>query len=242
MIAYKDLVVKTMPPEKKRTASRCVVGHYLVRPISNIISIPLIEMNINPTSVTIISLLPVLMAFGFFVTSRTTKGFVIGWFLIFLWNILDGVDGNIARYCEKSSIHGEIWDATVGWIAVIVFYEGMGFSAYKFGIYIQNTAFYLCIGGLTAILSIFPRLIMHKKASIVGSESTKELKNLKPEGAISLKDIVKLILFNLISINGVAAIFFLVCLLTDTIELCMWGYFVLNLIVTLGSLYTLLKK
>lgn len=43
MIKYKDLVKKTMPIEKKKKASKCIVGHYLVRPISNIISIPLIE-------------------------------------------------------------------------------------------------------------------------------------------------------------------------------------------------------
>lgn len=52
MIKYKDLVKKTMPIEKKKKASKCIVGHYLVRPISNIISIPLIEKKVNPTTVT----------------------------------------------------------------------------------------------------------------------------------------------------------------------------------------------
>ena len=33
MIKYKDLVKKTMPIEKKKKASKCIVGHYLVRQI-----------------------------------------------------------------------------------------------------------------------------------------------------------------------------------------------------------------
>lgn len=242
MITYKQLVEKTMPPEKKRSASRCVVGHYLVRPISNIISIPLIEMGVNPTPVTIVSLIPILLAMVCFIFSKTITGFIVGWLLILLWNILDGVDGNIARYCNKTSKTGEMWDATVGWIAVIVFYEGIGFATYRLGEnHFIEPAYYLFLGGMTAILWLFPRLVMHKKTSVMGSsESSHTLKDLNHEKK-NIKDIAKLFFFNCISINGGAAIIFLVSMLTGVLEVCMWFYFLLNGLVALGSLWALLK-
>lgn len=241
MISYSDLVAKTMPPEKKKSASRCVVGHYLVRPISNVISIPLIEMGIAPTPVTIVSLIPAVVALPVFVFSKTVKGFVVGWILILLWNILDGVDGNIARYCGKSSKTGEMWDATVGWIAVISFYEGMGFAAYRLGMYSREPALYIFYGGMTAIFWLFPRLVMHKKAGLVGNEATREFKDLNREGKKSMKDICKLIFFNCVSINGGAAVIFLIALLVGMTELCMLGSFLVNMAIAVGSLYTLLK-
>lgn len=241
MITYKQLVSKTMPPEKKASASRCIIGHYLIRPISNIISIPLIEAGVNPTPVTKVSLIPAIAAFFCFIFSRTVNGFILGWFLILIWNILDGVDGNIARYCNKSTKKGELWDATVGWVAVIAFYVGTGFAAYKLGDgrYVDN-AYYLFLGSFTALMALFPRLIMHKKAGIYGTQAAKELKNLNHPNKTFI-DIVKLILFNCISINGGAAAIFLICLLTGNTEECMWFCFVLNTFVAVGSIWTLLK-
>lgn len=241
MVSYQELVKKTMPVEKRKSASRCIVGHYLVRPVSNIISIPLIEIGVDPTSVTIVSLVPIIIAFFVFTFSKTLTGFLIGWFLILLWNILDGVDGNIARYCDMTSKKGELWDATVGWIAVIVFYEGMGFAAYRFSVYVSEPEYYLYIGGLTAIFWLFPRLVMHKKTGMMSNEAANELKDLNHDGKKSLKDIFKLFFFNCISINGGAAVIFLIALVLSLMEICMIVYFFVNFIVFIGSLWTLLK-
>lgn len=241
MIRYKDLVEKTMPPEKKKTASKCIVGHYLVRPISNIISIPLIEKKVDPTLITIISgFFPIigLLAFSFISDSI---GFWVGWASIFIWNVLDGVDGNIARYNNQCSKYGELWDATVGWVATIAFYTGMGFVSYRNPGVLANsfsitTIYYLLMGFVSSMAWIFPRLVMQKKSVLFGETSISAVKQRENYGFL------KLVFFNVTSINGFAAVIFLGTFLLNLIGLCTIFYFLISLAVMISSLFSLLKK
>ncbi len=240
MISYKQLTDKTMPPEKKRTASRCVVGHYLVRPISNIVSIPLIEKKVNPTSVTKISLLFAIIPFPAFIYGGNV-GFWIGWLSIFVWNVLDGVDGNIARFNNQCSKNGELWDAFVGWVAVISFYVGMGFTAFYQNGNWNFTAdipmyFYIFMGDMAAMSCIFPRLVMQKKRNLLGDDSVSSVQDRGNYG------FVKLVVFNLTSINGMAAVLFLLAYLTGFSRVCMILYVALTSVIALGSLIKLMKK
>lgn len=240
MITYSQLVAKTMPPEKKATASRCIVGHYLVRPISNLITIPLISFNVNPTTVTKFSGLFAILAFLGFLFFPGNLGFWIGWISIFIWNVLDGVDGNIARYCEKASPRGGVWDATVGWVAMIAFYSGMGFVTYfsnpnpLLEQYIPSYL-YIVMGDIAGMCWIFPRLVMHKAINTIGKESAEGIKDRENFG------LFKLLFFNITSINGFAAVVFATCYLLQLMEYCTIFYFVVSLIVALGSLYKILK-
>ena len=42
---------------------------------------------------------------------------IISWILFFMWNLLDGVDGNVARYRRQFSKMGSVYDAMAGYIA-----------------------------------------------------------------------------------------------------------------------------
>lgn len=240
MISYKQLTAKTMPPEKKRTASKCVIGHYLLRPVSNIISIPLIEWGINPTPVTMVSGIFPILAFFAFLLLPNDFGFWLGWLSILVWNILDGVDGNIARYCGKTSPRGGVWDATVGWLAMIVFYSGMGLVAFY---HVGNSPideffpsyYYLLMGDAAAMCWIFPRLVMHKTINTVSKEAAHEVQDRGNYG------FAKLLFFNVTSINGGAAVLYTLCYVLHLTSLCMLFYFIVSMAVACGSLYKLLK-
>lgn len=240
MISYKQLTAKTMPPEKKRTASKCIIGHYLLRPVSNIISIPLIEWEVNPTSVTIVSGIFPILAFLAFLLIPKELGFWLGWLSILVWNILDGVDGNIARYCCKTSPQGEVWDATVGWLAVVVFYSGMGLVAfYNCGASLVDANikdfWYILMGDAAAMCWIFPRLVMHKTINTVSKEAAYAVQDRGNYG------FGKLLFFNVTSINGGAAVIFALCYILNLTSLCMLFYFFISMVVACGSLYKLLK-
>lgn len=240
MINYKQLTAKTMPPEKKRTASKCIIGHYLLRPISNVISIPLIEWGVNPTPVTIVSGIFPLLAFLFFFLLPNSVGFWLGWLSILVWNILDGVDGNIARYCQKTSPRGGVWDATVGWLAMVVFYSGMGLVAYyNFGTSVLDSNikdfWYILMGDAAAMCWIFPRLVMHKTINTVSKEAAHAVQDRGDYG------FGKLLFFNITSINGGAAVIFVLCYMMHLTSECMAFYFIISLFVACGSLYKLLK-
>ncbi|MCC8151280.1 MAG: CDP-alcohol phosphatidyltransferase family protein [Lachnospiraceae bacterium] len=240
MITYKQLVEKTMPPEKKASANKCIIGHYLLRPVSNVISIPLISRGVSATTVTKISgIFPIISLFMFLLFPNAL-GFWIGWGAILIWNILDGVDGNIARYTETCSKMGELWDAAVGWLAVIVFYIGMGavafFNVGFFPVPINiSPSVFLVMGGISAIDWIFPRLIMQKKSVLLGEESVSDVKQR------SNYSIPKLLFFNITSINGGAAVIFLLSFCLNLMGLCMIFYFILSMAVAIGSIYSLLK-
>ncbi len=238
MISYKELRAKTMPPEKEKSASRDFIAHYLLRPISDIMSIPLIKAKVSATSVTIFSGIFPLVALFSFVFFKGALSFWTGWFCIFIWNLLDGVDGNIARYTNSCSKRGELWDATVGWMAMIAFYVGMGMTAYyDSGYFVKEIPvfYYILMGAFSAMSCIFPRLVMHKKYGLSGAESVKEVKERSDYGFL------KLLVFNITSINGGAAVLFLVAYLLNIVGLCTICYFVLNLLITVVSLEKLLK-
>ena len=240
MIKYQELVKVTMPPEKKTSASKCIVGHYFVRPISNVITIPLLDMGVSAVTVTKISCFFSIIAMLFFLTPINLLGFWGGWICIFIWNILDGIDGNIARFTSTCSKEGELWDATVGWIALVSFYVGMGFVTFYnldseiFHLPVSDFL-YIFMGCISALSWIFPRLVMQKKSVLMGEETVSMVKQRSDYG------IIKLLLFNLSSINGLASVLFLAAYIFNILTVCMICYCVLSIIVAIGSLYSLLQ-
>ena len=53
---------------------------------------------------------------------------------------------------------------------------------------------------------------------------------------------VKLVFFNITSINGMAAVIYLLSFISNMNGICMVCYFVLSLAVMVGSLFSLLKQ
>lgn len=236
MIKYRQLIEKTMPENKKISASKDILGFYILRPIENVISIPLIEKGIAATSVTILSFYIAILAFiAFLIPGKA--GFWSGWILILIWNLCDGIDGNIARFTDTCSAKGELWDATAGWIATVSFYFGMGIEAYYLPgiepIHIP-AYFYIIMGCMSGMFWIFPRAVMHKKAGIMGASSVESVKGR------SGYSIAKTFLHNITSINGFGAVAFLLSFLFRLNALCMVCYFFLSATVCIGSLCSLL--
>lgn len=237
MISYQELVSKTMPKNKKASASKDVLGFYLLRPIENVLSIPFIEKGVVATNVTIFSFFVALFAIPAFLIPGKL-GFWIGWWLIFIWNLCDGIDGNIARYTDTCSARGDLWDATAGWVATISFYFGMGMAAYfNPGIDLKiPTYFYIIMGCFSSMFWIFPRTVMHKKAGIMGKDSVGDIKGRSGYG------LIKTLMFNFTSINGFGALLFLLSYLFNLNSICMLLYFCVSGVACAGSLYSLLRK
>lgn len=238
MIKYRELVKKTMPESKRKSANKDILGFYILRPVENLLCIPLIEVGVPATSVTIFSFFIAVLAFAAFLIPGSV-GFWTGWILLLVWNICDGLDGNIARYTDTCSSRGDLWDATAGWIAIISFYFGMGMEAfYKAGQEILSIPpyYYIIMGCLTGMFWIFPRTVMHKKATIQGSESIQDIKGRSDYG------ILKTIAFNFTSITGLGSLLFLLSYLMNMSALCMIFYFLLSAAVCAGSLFSLLRR
>ena len=129
MVTIKDIEAKTMSPEKRQEAKKDLFAFYIGRPLSYLLTIPFINTSITPNQVSYLSLLPLGLGLGLMLLVPTLAGQVLAWLCFFLWNLLDGVDGNLARYKGISSPMGSVVDAMSGYAAMFISYLAMGVAA-----------------------------------------------------------------------------------------------------------------
>ncbi len=162
MITPKDIENKTMSPEKRKSAKNDYFAFYVGRPLSYILTIPFLYTNISPNAVSLISIIPIIIGFALMCIGNTRAVLIVGWLMFFLWNLLDGVDGNIARYKRQFSKMGSVYDAMSGYIAMVLSFFGWGVAAAHNPGLFQNIVqlpldSYIVPGALSGIFVIFPR-------------------------------------------------------------------------------------
>lgn len=235
---FKEAFDISVPKSKREKERWNIFAAYIGRPISVLMTIPLIDTKVKPTTVTKWSIVAAVLGFLFFASGLGLRYYIIGWCFFFLWNLLDGVDGNLARCQGTCSPAGELWDATGGYAAMVLTYMSAGVAAY------YDNSFYtfceqhylLIIGGLTAVLSIFPRLILHKRKNLnMSQDSVNQLQNKKDFG------LLQILSMNLVSASGFLQVILLVCVLTHTLNFFVLFYFAVNLGICCVSLRKLLK-
>ena len=235
----KKLREKTLPKDKSAEVKKDLIAYYIIRPLGDILTLPCLKLKISATTVTKISLIFVVLMFILFL-GESVPFYIAALICLFIWDVLDAVDGNIARYTETTSALGGLWDATVGWLAIFFFFMAMGIVAFREQSLISldfiPKYYYIILGVFAGFSFIFPRLVMHKKAGLLSKEDVAEVKERTNYG------ILKTIVFNITSVNGFAFIIFTVSLFLKITNLCTIFYFVLDGLIALGVLYKLLKK
>lgn len=223
----------TMTGEKKDSAKKDVFAFYVGRPLSYLLTIPFLWFNLTPNIVSIIAFIEVILAGVVLATANTLPGAVIGWFLFFLWNLLDGVDGNIARLKKNSSPLGSVYDAMSGYAAMFLVYFSAGIFASKLS---SIESLLIIAGSVSGMSVLFPRLIMHKAAtSTKKSIPNKELASRSDYGTI------KVIALNFTSISGLVQPLLLMAILFKQVAMFTIVYLIINILIMLGSLYKILK-
>ncbi|WP_278838684.1 CDP-alcohol phosphatidyltransferase family protein [Ligilactobacillus saerimneri] len=238
MISFEELHRKTLPEKKKKFVKVDVISYYLWRPLCDFISILLMPTNITPTMVTIFSFWMALLSLIIFILIPGKVGALLGYALIWLWNISDGIDGNIARYKEQFSKAGDLWDATAGYMAMVSFYFGAGLIAVNESSRILlpiESKYYIIFGAIAAICVIFPRLVVQKKNVVYGDEAVKSLKD---RSEFSL---IKLLMVNMMSINGLAGLLLFIAILLQITNLFIVVYFVIQILFFVASMVIAMK-
>lgn len=242
MITPKEIEEKTMSPEKKRSAKNDYFAFYVGRPLSYILTIPFLYAKISPNAVSLISIVPLIIGFVLMCAGKTTVILMIGWACFFIWNLLDGVDGNIARYKKQFSKMGSVYDAMSGYVAMVLSFFAWGVAAahnpglFQSRIQIPLDA-YMILGALSGVFVIFPRFIMHKAITTLGNADSMDSVKDKSEYGFA-----KLAALNLTSISGFVQVLMLIAVLFEIMDLFTIGYFVLNLLVMIVSLRSIFKN
>lgn len=230
MISVSELRDKSMTLEKKRNAKNDIFAFYVGRPISYYFTIPFLCLGVRPNTVSFLSLFPALVGALLCFMQSIPYHAVIGCFLFFLWNIMDGVDGNIARYTGNTSKTGALWDAASGYVAMVCMYVSAGIVGF------QETGNYLYItmGDASAVSALLARLLMHKRINLCGSAET-DLNQKEHYG------ILRIVAMNIVSYAGLLQVFLFLAAVFHTMWLFTVLYCVINAIILVLTMYTLLR-
>jgi len=242
MEKIKDIADKTMTSEKRAVAYNDFFAFYIGRPLSYIITVPFLKLDVKPKTVSIISMLFPLIGFLLFLVGYTKVLFFWGWVMFFVWNLLDGVDGNIARYTGRTSKLGSVYDAMGGYIAMVLTFFSAGIGAINVHPVVTRLLnvkpeYFIIMGAFSGISMLFPRLIMHKKISSFMNQSVvndvKDKSNFGP---------LKIIALNLASVSGGAQVLLLISIFLNILDLYTVCYFIFNLLVMVVSLKSILAE
>lgn len=239
MNIVKDMAQKTMTPEKRKQAKNDFFAFYIGRPLSYVLTVPFLKLKIKPNTVSLISIFPSIIGFLLVGFGNTLTIKLIGVLMFFLWNLLDGVDGNIARYTKQFSKTGSLWDATSGYVAMVMTFMAMGTGCYygECTFLPIDQVLMVVLGGISAILIIFPRLVMHKRMTSIGNdEKTESVKDKSQYG------IIKILALNLISISGFIQVLMLLAVIFKMMDIFTICYFIINLLICVVSVTKLLKE
>ena len=241
MITYKDLENKAMPPEKKEEAKQDWFSFYVGRKISYLVTIPFLYTGISPNAVTWISILTLIIGFIVSCFAISTKMILITWFLYFFWSLLDGVDGNIARYKKQYSVTGDILDTMGGYLAISLMYFSVGIIAahtenFMDSFITYNKEILIIFGALSSIFGIFPRLMLHKIKSSYGTGIAESVQN---KTSYSL---IKAFILSISSITGGSMVLFFISIFVKTLDYFTVIFLVMNAVKMLVSIYIMLRK
>lgn len=241
MVSIKELAKTTMTPEKKASAKNDIFAFYIGRPISYVLTLPFLALKIKPNTVSFLSFLPSIAGFILLGFGKTTILRAVGVLFFILWNFMDGVDGNIARYTKQTSTLGTLWDAASGYFAMMLMYFAVGVSVMntplsKFDIIPLEDYIFVVLAGLTSIFTLYSRLVMHKKMVLFSEKAGEKLSDKSKYSGI------RLIALNLTSPSGFMQIIMLVCVALSVQRYFVVAYFLVHLAATIYSMASLLRE
>lgn len=244
MITPLKIARATMTDEKKRTDRIRPFAYYIGRPISYVFTVPFLYTKITPNMITVLSILFALA--GFVVNSiyATQLMLTVGWILFFLWNIFDGVDGNVARYRKQFSPLGTAIDAMGGYVCVICMLFSGGIAAYNMtnvlDVYLpwDKIALIIC-GGFAALFNIFPRLMLYFiKATVKSDEDVKNAGRVNDKRNYGF---VKIVALNIMAPSDGMMLLYIAAIWLNALDIYTYAYFVLSFLGMMASLFVMFK-
>ncbi len=240
MITPKMIKEKSMTAEKKKISHNNYFPRFVLRPVSYVLTVPFLEAGVSANMVSFLSIFVSIAAFILLGFTPGKAAQIAGVLMFFLWCVMDCVDGNIARYTGKASAHGVLWDAAAGYVSLPLMYFSMGVSVMNMGKgvfpLVVPDYYYVVLGALTAMFTLYPRLVLHKKEAMftesVGKEFTDKTTYSMAEN----------IMLNLTSSTGFLTPIMLVAVIFDLGREFTLAYFLIHLAITLVSMMRIMKE
>lgn len=120
--------VPDIEPVKRTSEIEEITNKYLIHPISTRLVPVLAYFGVKPNSVSITGMASGIMAGIAYSNYQETGLTIAGFFLMIVWHVLDGADGQLARLTNSQSQSGKILDGACDYITFIAVYVGLAFA------------------------------------------------------------------------------------------------------------------
>lgn len=158
MYTMKEITASYTPEKSKDTSWWARV---FSRPLSFLVTYPLINLGISANTVSVVSIFVAVIACILLMLGHPVS--TIGVFVFLFWDVLDCVDGNIARVRKTASLKGEYMDAISGYTAPAFIYLAVGVAAYREPGILSGIGFWIVVVGAVASLSDLLSRIIYQK-------------------------------------------------------------------------------
>ena len=158
--SMKDITASYTPEKRKDTSWWARI---FSRPLSFVVTYPLINLGVSANAVSIASIFVALIACGLLMMGDPVS--TVGVFVFLFWDVLDCVDGNIARAKKTSSLKGEYMDAVSGYTAPAFIYLAVGVAAFREpGLMARIGIGYwiIVIGAVASLADLLSRIVYQK--------------------------------------------------------------------------------
>lgn len=241
MITPKDVERKSMTEAKRQEAKNSIIAFYVGRPISYVFTIPFLYANISPNVVTVLSIICIIASWGFLSFAQSIGMRLIGLAFVVAWNLGDGIDGNIARYRNIKSENGDLLDTLGGYLATVFIILSVGNAAYfdTFGHVFISPVVPVMLGGVSAISTIVPRALIHRKLAKQFNSYNETKDNIANNKMLK---IVKIIVINLCDPAGGQEILVLLAIIFHLCTEFTICFCFLNVAIMMYSIYSMLDN
>lgn len=148
---------------------------YLYSVLSYLITPLFLILKVKPNTITLINFFISILSL-IFITSLDKKLFCAGILLYALFRIIDFCDGNVARCTNNTSFYGRFLDASLD-----IFNESLLILVISFFCFKQfNNEYFLYIGIISSVLSIYGTCVFDKYASLIRWSNSENKTNFKP--------------------------------------------------------------
>ncbi|MDE6401102.1 MAG: hypothetical protein K2L54_00645, partial [Clostridiales bacterium] len=160
------------------------------------------------------------------------------------WNILDGVDGNIARYKKQYSKLGTAFAAMGGYVCVVCMLFSSGIAAYNMSCVLDSylpwdrIALIIC-GGFAALFNIFPRLMLYFIKATVKDE-----KAVEQAGKVANKrnyGFIRILILNIMAPSDGMMLLMIPAIWLNALDVYTYFYFALSFLGMMASLFMMFR-
>lgn len=158
---------------------------YVMRPLSAPVSWVMLKLNMTPNQVSALSFVFILASAASYLYA-TESSFIWGGILLYVWMLLDFVDGTLARYREKKtgylSKYGGFVDSLGTDFINLFVWPAIGFGLFKnptlgytpeWTVGLVSPTFFLVLGFLMTSITLGQRVILAKYVGLAGEKSVK---------------------------------------------------------------------